>query len=78
MEQFKYKARKRDGSVISGIVNAPNKEAVAVFIRKQDMFVAKIEPAKAKDILSLEIFDEYIIVYDVSIFSRQFATLFGS
>ena len=78
MEQFKYKARKRDGSVINGVVNAPNREAVAAFIRKQDMFVAKVEPVKAKDIFAAEIFEEKITVYDVSIFARQFATLLGA
>ena len=36
MEQFKYKARKRDGTVVYGTVNAPNEAAVAAFIRKQD------------------------------------------
>lgn len=40
MEQFKYKARKRDGAVVYGTVNAPNEAAVAAFIRKQDMYVA--------------------------------------
>lgn len=40
MEQFKYKARKRDGTVVYGTVNAPNEAAVAAFIRKQDMYVA--------------------------------------
>ena len=29
MEQFKYKARKRDGAVVYGTVNAPNEAAVA-------------------------------------------------
>ena len=33
MEQFKYKARKRDGAVVYGTVNAPNEAAVAA---KQD------------------------------------------
>lgn len=48
MEQFKYKARKRDGAVVYGTVNAPNEAAVAAFIRKQDMYVAGIEASKRK------------------------------
>ena len=49
MEQFKYKARKRDGAVVYGTVNAPNEAAVAAFIRKQDMYVAGIEASKKKN-----------------------------
>ena len=48
MEQFKYKARKRDGAVVYGTVNTPNEAAVAAFIRKQDMYVAGIEASKKK------------------------------
>ena len=48
MEQFKYKARKRDGAVVYGTVNAPNEAAVAAFIRKQDMYVAGIEASKKR------------------------------
>lgn len=52
MEQFKYKARKRDGAVVYGTVNAPNEAAVAAFIRKQDMYVAGIEASKKKGLFS--------------------------
>lgn len=78
MEQFKYKARKRDGTVVYGTVNAPNEAAVAAFIRKQDMYVAGIEAAKKKGLFSGVLFEENINLYDISIFARQFATLLGA
>lgn len=78
MEQFKYKARKRDGTVVYGTVNAPNEAAVAAFIRKQDMYVAGIEAAKKKGLFSGVLFEESINLYDISIFARQFATLLGA
>lgn len=78
MEQFKYKARKRDGAVVYGTVNAPNEAAVAVFIRKQDMYVAGIEASKKKGLFSGVLFEESINLYDISIFARQFATLLGA
>ena len=78
MEQFKYKARKRDGTVVYGTVNAPNEAAVAAFIRKQDMYVADIEAAKKKGLFSGVLFEESINLYDISIFARQFATLLGA
>lgn len=78
MEQFKYKARKRDGTVIYGTVSAPNEAAVAAFIRKQDMYVADIEASKKKSLFSSVIFEEHINLYDISIFARQFATLLGA
>ena len=77
MEQFKYKARKRDGAVVYGTVNAPNEAAVAAFIRKQDMYVAGIEASKKKGLFSGVLFEESINLYDISIFARQFATLLG-
>lgn len=78
MEQFKYKARKRDGTVVYGTVSAPNEAAVAAFIRKQDMYVADIEASKKKSLFSSVIFEEHINLYDISIFARQFATLLGA
>ena len=78
MEQFKYKARKRDGTVVYGTVNAPNEAAVAAFIRKQDMYVANIEAAKKKGLFTGALFEESINLYDISIFARQFATLLGA
>ena len=78
MEQFKYKARKRDGAVVYGTVNAPNEAAVAAFIRKQDMYVANIEASKKKGLFSGVLFEESINLYDISIFARQFATLLGA
>ncbi|MFQ9935467.1 MAG: hypothetical protein ACLRXQ_04770 [Phascolarctobacterium faecium] len=71
MEQFKYKARKRDGAVVYGTVNAPNEAAVAAFIRKQDMYVAGIEASKKG--CFREYFEESINLYDISIFACQFA-----
>ena len=61
MEQFKYKARKRDGAVVYGTVNAPNEAAVAAFIRKQDMYVAGIEASKKKGLFSGVLFEEVSI-----------------
>ena len=78
MEQIKYKARKRDGAVVYGTVNAPNEAAVAAFIRKQDMYVAGIEASKKKGLFSGVLFEESINLYDISIFARQFATLLGA
>lgn len=42
MEEFKYKARRRDGSMVTGIVIAPNEAAVAAYIQRQNMYVAGI------------------------------------
>lgn len=79
MEQFKYKARKRDGTAVYGTVNAPNEAAVAAFIRKQDMYVARIDAPKSKGLFAdSKLLEESINLYDISIFARQFATLLGA
>lgn len=78
MEQFKYKARKRDGAVVYGTVNAPNEAAVAAFIRKQDMYVAGIEASKKKGLFSGVLFEESINLYDISIFALPVCNSAGS
>jgi type IV pilus assembly protein PilC len=49
VEEFKYKARRRDGSMVTGIVTAPNEAAVAAYIQRQNMYVAGISKSDHVD-----------------------------
>ena len=78
MDTWSYKARKRDGTLVSGSVAAPNEAAVASYISKQNMYVAEIKPAAGSTVNRTNYFQKKATIYDVAIFARQFATLLGA
>lgn len=78
MDDFTYKARKRDGTVVEGTVSAPDEEAVAAFLRRQNLYVAGIKKSTKAGKQIQNFFEKDIGVYDVAIFCRQFATLLSA
>ena len=78
MDEFKYKARRRDGSVVTGVVTAPNEAAVAAYIQRQNMYVASIDKTTAMSKQISAMFEKSINTYDIALFCRQFATLLSA
>ena len=78
MEEFKYKARRRDGSIVTGIVTAPNEAAVAAYIQRQNMYVAGISKSTMWTKQFSAMFEKGINTYDIALFCRQFATLLSA
>jgi type IV pilus assembly protein PilC len=78
VEEFKYKARRRDGSMVSGIVTAPNEAAVAAYIQRQNMYVAGISKSTVWTKQFSALFEKGINTYDIALFCRQFATLLSA
>lgn len=78
MEEFKYKARRRDGSMVTGIVTAPNEAAVAAYIQRQNMYVAGISKSTMWTKQLSAMFEKGINTYDIALFCRQFATLLSA
>lgn len=78
MEEFKYKARRRDGSMVTGIVTAPNEAAVAAYIQRQNMYVAGISKSTMWTKQFSAMFEKGINTYDIALFCRQFATLLSA
>ena len=78
MEEFKYKARRRDGSIVTGIVTAPNEAAVAAYIQRQNMYVAGISKSSVWTKQLSAMFEKGINTYDIALFCRQFATLLSA
>lgn len=79
MESFSFKARRKTGEVVVGVINAANEAAVAAYVRNQGLMVTKI----AKNNVQKTHFwsgwiEKSITMYDVAIFCRQFATLVGA
>lgn len=48
MANFKFKARKQNGELVAGSINAANEAGVAAYIREQGLLVAAIQPVKEK------------------------------
>ena len=42
MESFSFKARRKTGEVVVGVINAANEAAVAAYVRNQGLMVTKI------------------------------------
>ena len=78
MDDFSYKARKRDGTVVTGVVTAPDEAAVAAFLRRQNLYVAGISKSTKVSKQIENFFEKGIGVYDIAIFCRQFATLLSA
>jgi len=79
MESFSFKARRKTGEVVVGIINAANEAAVAAYVRNQGLMVTKIAKNNVqKKYFWSGLFVGKITMYDVAIFCRQFATLVGA
>ena len=76
METYNFKARRRSGEMVAGVINAENAAAVNDYVRKQGLIVTKITQAnKEKTYFWSKWFVPAITLYDLAIFCRQFATL---
>src|SRR5574344_1944317 len=79
MANFKFKARKQNGELVAGSINAANEAGVAAYIREQGLLVAAIQPVKEKTAYFWSNwFVPSITLYDIAIFCRQFSTLVGA
>ncbi|MDD4320225.1 MAG: type II secretion system F family protein [Acidaminococcaceae bacterium] len=79
MESFNFKARRRTGEIVVGIINAANEAAVASYVRNQGLLVTNITKTnKQKKYFWSSWLEPQITQYDVAIFCRQFATLVGA
>ncbi len=79
MENFNFKARRKTGEIVVGIINAASEAAVASYVHNQGLLVTQITKTNVqKKRFWSGWFDKNITQYDISIFCRQFATLIGA
>lgn len=60
MANFKFKARKQNGELVAGSINAANEAGVAAYIREQGLLVAAIQPVKEKTAYNCRPIDKLI------------------
>src|SRR3990172_4118515 len=70
---FTYTGRTWRGRIITGEMEAPNREAVVATLRKQRVLATSVKP-KAKDI-EIPGFGTRVTDREIAIFPRQFATM---
>ena len=74
MTIFKWKGRTRQGTVKSGEMEAPNKEAVVARLRMQHVLASSVR-AKSREIDLSRLFGRKVSQREVVVFTRQFATM---
>lgn len=78
MNTYKYKARDRDGKVVTGEVEAPTEEAAARLIRKRGYVVLSLKSPLASLSAIQSRFNSRVSPSDLAIFTRQLATMINA
>ncbi|GBD33734.1 Type II secretion system protein F [bacterium HR34] len=77
--KFKYQARNKDGKLVSGIVEAPSKEAAIYLIQEKGLFLTFLEQKEEGGLFSKTTkITGKISQKDIMVFFRQLATMVGA
>jgi type IV pilus assembly protein PilC len=75
---FAYKARDRSGQIISGAVEGESTATVVAKLRQSGYTVLNIQQKAEAKGLQMDLFQKKVKIKDITIFSRQFATMINS
>lgn len=75
MKRFNYKAKDKNGNLISGEVEASNEASAAKLVRQKGLVVILVKPARAGLFDIVKNFKERIKPSDVANFTRQLSTM---
>jgi len=78
MKRFIYKARSKDGKVVTGEVEAADQVQAAKLVRSKGFIVISVNPKTQSIVGYLTSFRNRITTSDVSNFTRQFATMINA
>lgn len=78
MKRFIYKAKAKDGKIISGEVEASTADAAAKLVRAKGFTVLSITPKETGIIGIFTLYKNRITLNDVAGFTRQFATMINA
>lgn len=78
MKRFTYKARAKDGKVVTGEVEASDQVQAAKLVRGKGLIVVSIKPKSQSISGFITSFRNRITTSDVSNFTRQFATMINA
>jgi len=74
MPKYSYKARSRDGKIISGEIEGDSKDVIIGRLRDKGYFVTNVKE-KSREIV---LFKKKVKSYEISVFARQFATMIAA
>ena len=75
---FVYKVRDKSGKIINGAIEAENQVAVASKLRGMGYVIIEISEKKEAASFQIAIFRKKIKIKDITVFSRQFATMINA
>ncbi|MFZ5932792.1 MAG: type II secretion system F family protein [Patescibacteria group bacterium] len=75
MKRFNYKAKSKDGQVVTGEVEASSAQVAAKLVRDKGLVVISVKPARENPLTFIRKFRERITLSDVATFTRQLATM---
>lgn len=76
---YAYKVKDRSGQIVSGAIEGDNLAAVVGKLRQMGYTVLNVqEKSAAKQVGSIQLFKKKVKIKDITIFSRQFATMINS
>ena len=79
MPFFTYRARNRAGALVTGKVEAVNKDSAGVNLDKMGLIPISVKPArKSVEFPDINLLFQTITLQDIILFSRQLATLFNA
>ena len=79
MAVFRWEGIKKTGETVKGSTDAQNENAVIAILRQQDIRPTTIKEKKVSlDLANLNIFKQKVTGKDLSVFTRQFATMIDS
>src|SRR3990172_9914064 len=79
MPFFSYRARNRAGALVTGKVEAVNKDIAGVNLDKMGLIPISVKPArKSVEFPDINLLFQTITPQDIILFSRQLATLFNA
>ena len=79
MPFFSYRARNRAGALVTGKVEAVNKDSAGVNLDKMGLIPISVKPArKSIELPDINLLFQTITPQDIILFSRQLATLFNA
>lgn len=72
---FSYQARRADGEIKTGTIEAPSREAAAELLRRQGLFVTQLKQPRQKLTKKFHFF-EGVSGMDLALFARQLSVMF--
>lgn len=81
MPSYRYRARDRQGALVKGVLEAPDKAALESALDKMGLIPIKVEAGRESPVKKLSVFHDIfnrVEPQEIILFSRQLATLFSA